>query len=114
MSQLPTAMASTQHADQEPEGQLERVRGLGEFGGIQQIDGEFPVRQRVADFGGDERPLPSGLKTGARKGHRLGVVVEDRQADFIAQFRLARPDRAGRPRPGPGSIARRRSGRVRC
>ena len=46
------------------------------------------MRQRVADFGGDERSLPIRRKTApATKCDWFGVVVEDRQADFIAQCR---------------------------
>ena len=45
------------------------------------------MRQRVADFGGDQRALPVRRKTGLGQSDGFGVVVEDREADFIAQFR---------------------------
>ena len=57
------------------------------WAGLIEIGGHLPMRQRVADFGGDERPLPVRRETGLRQGDRFGVVVENRDADFIAQFR---------------------------
>ena len=63
----------------------QRVGGLGELGGVQQVYGEFPVRQGLADFSGDEGALPVGAKAGVGQRDRPRVVVQERDADFLAQ-----------------------------
>ena len=85
MSQLPMPMASTSTATSRPSVSLGGAGGLRERGGVDEIRGDLPMRQRVADFRGDERSFPICRKSGARKGDGFGVVVEQRQANFIAQ-----------------------------
>ena len=65
MSQLPMPMASTSSATSSPNGQPRRGRRAAGLRGIEQIDGDFPVGQGLADFGGDERMLPCGGDDGS-------------------------------------------------
>ncbi len=72
----PDTDGGEQDADEQAECQLKRVSRLGEFGGVQEIDGEFPMRQRLADFGGDKGSFPVGAETRMGERDGLGGVVE--------------------------------------
>ena len=77
-----------QHGDEQAEREPGRVRGLSELCGIDEIRGDLPMRQRIADFRGDERAFPIRLKFFPRKHDGFGVVVEQRDTNLIAQFRV--------------------------
>ena len=80
------------------------MRRLGEFRGVQQIDGDLPVGQGLADLGSDKGPLPGGVKTRMRKRHRFGGVIQQRDTNLLAQRRLDFLDHRlkfpGQPRQG--------------
>src|SRR5262249_26323425 len=69
----------------EAKGQFERSRRAHEFGWIEQINRDFPVRQNLADLRRDEWTLPIRAEPGVRKGGGLRGVVEERHADLVAQ-----------------------------
>src|SRR4051812_2942531 len=56
-----------------------------EFRRIEEIQRDFPMRKRFADFGSDEWPLPGGAKTGMRKSGGPGRIVKQRDANSLAK-----------------------------
>ena len=69
----PASDADGQHekADEKAEREPRGRGGLAGLGGVQQINGRFPVGQHFADLGGDEGVFPAG----AFGRERLGMVL---------------------------------------
>ena len=99
-----------QHGDEQAERQFGGVRRLGELRGIDEIRGHLPMRQRLADFRGDERAFPVRLRNRRAKARPAWRCRRAARGRFHFAFpgRPA-PDRANRPRRGPDSVARRKS-----
>ena len=88
MSQLPTPMASTSTAMSSPSVSRGGARRLRERGGIDEIRGDLPMRQRVADFRGDERAFPVRRKFARESATGLALSSSMRKANFILQRRI--------------------------
>ena len=70
------------------ERELECMSRPREFRRVEEIQRNFPMRERFADFGSDEWPLPGSSKTGMRKSGRPGGIVKQRDANFLAERRV--------------------------
>ena len=82
----PATDANGEHeeGDDSAEGKFEIAGGTRKFCRIEKIKSDFPMWERLADFGGDKGPLPWGAKVGMGESDGSGGVVEQSDANFIA------------------------------
>jgi hypothetical protein len=82
------ANGDEQQCNQKPKSQFDCSSRFRKASGIEQISGDFPVRQSFTDLRRNKRMFPAGAKCGLRQCNRLCGIVENREAELRSKFAI--------------------------